>query len=321
MTSSFNYTAAQVAEVAIALANDSFRLASVVTRYGENEFRPGRGDTVYLSVPGALTAHARLLDDVTNAIILDSLTESQEPVKLGTHCYSAVPLSEADMSLNITDFGKQVLAPQSDAVVDKVESAIENVLSAVTPTTATYDPTAPVKVFTAGRAELRSRGIDLAAADLVALVGANVVDDLLESGELDFQKTGSPDALRNGSLGRIRGFETIETGRVGDDEVILFPRSALYLAHRAPVVPEGASFGQTLNRDGFSLRYLRDYDPIHTVDRSVVSTFVGAGVLPLYRVERTQDTGTQGDAGFTAGSATVTEVPGGAVVKIDTAAA
>lgn len=320
MSNTFNYTATQVAEVALALVKDSFRLASVVTRYGEDEFRPGRGDTVYLSVPGALTAHSRTLDDTTTAIILDSLTESQEPVKLGVHGYSAVSLSEKDMSLGIADFSKQVLLPQTDAVVDKVESAIEDVLSAVTPTAATYDPASPVKVFTAGRAELRSRGVDLAAVDLVALIGANVVDDLLDSGELDFQRTGSPDALRSGSLGRIRGFETIETGRIGDDEVILFPRSALYLAHRAPVVPEGASFGQKVSKDGFSLRYLRDYDPIHTVDRSVVSTFVGAGVLPLYRVERTQDTGKQGDAGFVAGSATVTEVEGGAVVKINTAA-
>jgi hypothetical protein len=38
-------------------------------------------------------------------------------------------------------------------------------------------------------------------------------------------------------------------------------------------------------------------------------------------VERTQDVGAkQGDGGFVAGSATVTEVAGGAVVKINTAA-
>lgn len=321
MSNTFNYTPTQVAEVALALAETQYRLANVVRRFGENDFRPGRGETVYLNVPGALTAHSRSLTDTETAIVLDSLTEAQEPVSLDVHAYSAVGLSEHDMSLGIEDFARQVLRPQVDAVVEKVESAIEAVISGIAPTAGiAYSATDPVATFTAGRRALRDRGVDPASADLVAIVGANIVDDLLDSGALDYARTGSPDALRAGSLGRIRGFEAIESSRVADDEVVFMHRDSLYLAHRAPAVPQGASFGQTVNGEGaIGLRYLRDYDVAFTRDRSMVSTFVGAGILPLYKVTRTDDTGVQGDAGFVAGSATATEVAGGAVVKVDTA--
>lgn len=316
------YTPNDAGGVALALTKLQFRLASVVARYGDDRFKEGRGSTVFLNVPGALTAHSRALDDTTNAIVLDSLTEAQEPVPLDVHSYSAVGLSDYDLSLGLQDFAKQVLVPQVDAVVDKVEATLEGVLAAVTVDAAlTYDAAKPVKLFTAGRAALRAKGIDVAAADLVAVVGANLADALLDSGALDFANTGATDALRGGSLGRIRGFETIETGRIGADEVVFMTRDALYLAHRAPASPLGASFAATVRNEGFSLRYLRDYDPSHTQERSLVSTFIGAGVLPLYKVERTPDSmPRQGDAGFTAGTATVTEVPGGAIVKATIAA-
>jgi hypothetical protein len=325
MTNTFTiYSAQQTAEVALGLSKGQFRLASVVTHYDDSSFKEGRGDTVFLSVPGALTAHARALDDVTNTIVLDSLTESQEPVKLDVHAYSAVGLSEYDLSLGLVDFAKQVLMPQVDSVVAKIEATLERVIAGIAadPAITGYDPANPIALFTRGRAALREKGIDPASADLVAIVGSRVVDDLLDSGALDFSKTGAADALRSGSLGRIRGFETIESGSIGETEVIFMTRTALYLAHRAPAVPQGAAFGQTVSNEEISLRYLRDYDPSKTQERSLVSTFVGAGILPLYRVERTEDVKTkQGEAGFVAGSATVTEVPGGAVVKVDTTTA
>jgi len=323
MSNSFNlYTPSEVADVALGLTKGEFRLATVVSKYGDDSFKAGRGSTVYLNVPGALTAHGRTLDDTTNAIVLDKLSEAQEPVSLDVHAYSAVGLSEYDLSLGLKDFAKQVLLPQTDAVVDRVEGSLEDVLATIpVDETLVYNEAAPIRLFTAGRAALRSRGIDVAASDLVAVVGASIVDALLDSGALDFAHTGAADALRNGSLGRLRGFETIESGRVEDDEVVFMTRSALYLAHRAPEAPLGASFSQTVKSDDFSLRYLRDYDPTYTRERSVVSTFIGAGVLPLYKVERTDDSKpTQDVNGFVAGSATVTEVPGGAVVKANISA-
>ena len=63
-------------------------------------------------------------------------------------------------------------------------------------------------------------------------------------------------------------------------------RADRHTVARAPIVPAGASFGQSLSERGFSLRYLRDYDAVHTVDRSIVSTFAGVAALPFKSVNR-----------------------------------
>lgn len=325
MTNNLNpYTAQQAGMTALAIAKGGLRLATMFAIFGPDRYKQGRGNTAYLTVPGVLTAHGRALGDTTNSIVMDALSEAQEPITLDVHAYSAVNLSEYDLTLGLDSFTSQVLGPQADAVAAKIESAIEEALAGVVEdATIVYDAAKPVSLFTKGRAALRAKGIDVAESNLVAIVGSKVADDLLESGALDFASTGTADALRDGHLGRIRGFDSIESGRIKSTEVIFTTRDGLYLAHRSPEVPEGVSFGATVSAgQGIGLRYIRDYDATKASDRSLVSVMVGAGIMPLYKVERTDDTPgkKQGDVGFVAGSATVTEVPGGAVVKVDTAA-
>ncbi len=122
------------------------------------------------------------------------------------------------------------------------------------------------------------------------------------------QSTG---ALREGQVGRVQGFTVVESTRIGDEEIYAFSRDAFTIAVRPPVIPAGAPFGAIESSNGFGLRYLRDYDVMHTVDRSLVSTFVGSAALPLYRVKRNYD----------ATTATVETVPGGAALFLDTATA
>lgn len=306
-----NHTAAQLGEVARGLADTGLRLGQFVARFTDKDFRPGSGKTAYLAVPGAVTARSRALGDVTSSIVLDEIVEQTAPISLAAHYVSAVPLGDAELTLDLLDFGRQVLLPQADAIVDRIEKSIADAISGVTPTAATYSADSPASIFIRGRRELRNRGVDVAVEPLVAFVGGNVVDDLLETETLSYAKTGDADALRKGSLGRLHGFELVESGVIGADEVVFTTRSGLYIATRSPIVPEGASFGAIVQKDGLSIRYLRDYDAMKLVDRSVVSTFGGAGISPLYDVTRD----------YATGATTVSEVPGGAVVKIDTAAA
>jgi hypothetical protein len=80
---------------------------------------------------------------------------------------------------------------------------------------------------------------------------------------------------------------------------------------RAPIVPSGVSFGASESSNGYSLRYIRDYDASVLKDRSIVSTFAGVAAMPLYKVTRD----------YTAKTASVVEVPGGAAVHVNVAAA
>ena len=288
------YTPTQVAATAISLANEDAFLSALVNRNYENDLLGGggKGRTVNIRVPAVAIAHSRSVDETTAAITLDSLTESTVPVTLGTHLYNAIPLSEADLSLDLQDFSRQVLAPQVDAVVYAVEDFVATALKGVTLTLMgagnplpTYSAADPVAMLTAIRKLLRDRGVPTSGLNLV--VGTQVYADLLSTAKImDVSQSASTAALREGNVGSVRGFTVVESTRVDDGEIIAFHRDAFTLAVRAPIVPAGASFGQSLSERGFSLRYLRDYDAVHTVDRSIVSTFAGVAALPFKSVNR-----------------------------------
>lgn len=312
MAQNFNrYTPEAAAEVAIGLVDNGLILGADATHYTDGLFAAPGGGRISLRVPGALTARSRALRDKTTAITLDEIVENVVPVDLTGQRYSAVRVSDAELSLDITDFAKQVLLPQSDAIIEGLEHDLAEVLDGIDPEAGiTYSNTDPAAVFIQGRRALRARGVDVANSDLVAYVGGNVADDLLGSGALAFDKTGDANALRNGSLGRVHGFRAIETARIGDDEVVFTVKGGLYIATRAPQVPLGAGFGATINKDGIALTYVRDYDASVLSDRSIVSVFSGVGVSPLYDVTRNHATG----------ATSVAEVEGGAVIKVDAAA-
>lgn len=304
------YTPEQVARVAVAMAADESYLSALVNRDFEADLLGGggKGRTVNVRVPAALIGRSRDIDDKTTAIVLDELTETTVPVTLGTHAYNAIGLSEGDLSLNIADFSAQVLRPQVEAVVAFIEEAVADAIAAVAEDeTVAYDPADPVPTFTELRKILRKRGVPISGIN--AVVGAGVYADLLNADAIvDASQSASTAALRDGNIGRVMGMTVVESTLLADGVIAAFHRDAFTLAVRAPLVPAGASFGQTVNERGFSLRYLRDYDASTMKDRSIVSTFVGVAQMPLYGVTRD----------YTANTATVEKVAGGAVVKVDT---
>jgi hypothetical protein len=300
------YTPEQVAKVAVAMAAEDSFLSALISRNFENDLLGGggKGRTVNVKVPSALVARSRDLD-ATDAIVMDSLTESTIPVSLGEHLYNAVPLTEGEMNLDLTDFSAQVLSPQVTAVVERIENEVANALKTIPADTATrWDPANPVKTFTEIRRVLRQRGVP--ATNLNVVVGTDVYAALLDANAItDAGQSGSTEALREGNVGKLRGFTIAESTRVEDGEIVAFHRDAFTLAVRAPLVPAG-QFGSVVSEKGFSLRTLRDYDVTTTQHRSMVSTFAGVAAMPLYRVTRDH----------VAHTASVTEVPGGAAFRM-----
>lgn len=300
------YTPTQVAAVAAALAKDDSFLTALVSRDFQDDLAAAVGKTVDVRVPSALIARDRDVDETTAAIVLDSLSERTVPVSLDSHVYNAVVLSEGDVTLRLEDFSSRVLRPQVEAVIDKLEHLVAEKLRAVPLDTAVeYDAANPVSVFTQIRAKLRKNGVP--ATGLVAVVGTDVYAALLDAKAItNASESGSTAALREAQVGLVRGFTIVESTRIPEDEIVAFHRSAFTLAVRAPKVPEGASFGETISDSGYALRYLRDYDATHTADRSLVSTFAGVASMPLFKVERD----------YAAGTAKVTPVPNGAALRM-----
>jgi uncharacterized protein YjdB len=51
------------------------------------------------------------------------------------------------------------------------------------------------------------------------------------------------------------------------------------MAMRAPLVPQGATFGESQSYLGLAMRWLKDYDYANVQDRSLVDTFVGYAIV------------------------------------------
>lgn len=311
-----NFEPSQAADVAAALVEEEAFLSALIGRDMEQNLLGGgkRNRTVDVSIPSALVAHSRDIDDKTTGLILDEIAESTVSLTLGTHAFSAVSLSEDDLNYKIGDFSRQVLRPQGEGVADFIEHMVERTFADIAESAdaaeIAWDEADPVKTFTAIRKALRKRGVP--QKNLNVVVGTNVYGALLDAGAItDASQSASTAALREGNVGKIRGFNIVESLRVGDDEIVAFHRDAFTMAVRAPKVPQGAPAGALSSAGGFPLRWLRDYDTAHQADLSVLSTFTGIAQMPLYRVERD----------YTAETAQVVEVPEGAVMKVDTASA
>ncbi len=63
------------------------------------------------------------------------------------------------------------------------------------------------------------------------------------------------------------------------DEGYVFHQTAYVLSTRAPMVPDGASWGASQSFAGLAIRALRDYDFLNVRDRLLADVFVGADVV------------------------------------------
>jgi hypothetical protein len=87
----------------------------------------------------------------------------------------------------------------------------------------------------------------------------------------------------------IAGLAVVPTTQIDDDVAYAYHRTAFVLATRAPLVPRGATFGQTQQAgarageaqfyNGVSVRWLMDYDYTNTTDRSLVNAWVGTATV------------------------------------------
>lgn len=273
----------KVARMGIAMVTKDLKLAQTFNRDFESEFGGGHGHTVNVRVPAVLQARSKTLRNRV-AITTDTLTESTVPVALTDVVYSAVPVTDEELTLDIVDFGRQVLAPQALAIVEDLEGRAVTTMQGVAESlTVPYAAATPGKTFTTVRKMLRDMGAP--ESGLTAAVGTQIYADLIESGELkDASQSGSTDALRNAVAGRVRGFDTIESNRLADDEMVFYIRGVSFsMAIRAPQKPAGVAFGSSMAENGFAMRWIRDYDSVYLEDRSILSTFVGTKVMTMKR--------------------------------------
>jgi hypothetical protein len=247
----------------------------------DGAFRGAKDDTVTLKVPAYTTARTRVLRGGA-PIVVDELDETRVDVTLDTHVYKAIGVSDEEMTLDIVDFGAQVTAPAMSSVVRKVDDAVGTELAAAdTEVTVELDEDDPYLGLVDARIALNNANVP--ASQRFLAVGSSVEAAILKSDRLaKFDQSGSSDALREAIIGRIAGFTAVSAIALDPDIAIAAHQTAFVLSLVAPVVPQGASWGESRSYKGMSLRTLRDYDPTHAngpVDRLLTDTFMGTGVV------------------------------------------
>jgi hypothetical protein len=261
------------------------------------EFTGALNDTVSMRVPARRNYRKRTLRAGT-PIVNDASNEYSVPVKLDTDVYNGAPITDEELTLDITDFGRQVLQPQVRAVAEGVEDEVIGEIETATyaagmtidPTDAEYVVSGETDWFLVALAA--SAALDkkkVPNSDRFLLVGTNVKYEILASDRFaKYNEVGpdAADALRRASLGRIANFEVVHSTEIDEDSAYGYHRTAFVLTTRAPKVPQGVAFAQIQSASGdvgyyqgLSLRWLQDYDYTNTTNRSLVNTWVGTATV------------------------------------------
>jgi hypothetical protein len=286
----------QIVEAANLLLQREIVLPRTVWRQADESFRYTKGDTITLKVPAVIDATNRQMRANTQLVATD-LEQTGVDVKLDRHIYTLLNLRDEELTLDIREFVREVLAPQIRGVAEGAEAVIATALGAATPMA---DDVSFVEgtddFFTVAvncRRELNKLNVPM--SDRFIVLGADVEAAALGEDKLvKANEAGTDNALREAVIGRVAGFTVLASNAIGADKGYAYHRTAVAWASVAPALPEGAAMKASTSSEGFALRFLRDYDPTAAngpVDRSLVDSFVGATSVE-------EDDGDDGDANY-----------------------
>lgn len=268
-----------IASTALGLLERDLVLANLVWTDGDWDFVGAKDDTVTIRIPARLKAREYAWrNDRTSTILLDELHEDRVDIKLHKDIYSAVPVSDEELTLDIPDFGTRVLQPQVRAVAEAIDDSVADLIES-----APYRTVLPLEGADPFRAIVRARKTlnksFVPRGNRYLLVGSDVEEKILLSERFNRQDSaGEPaavSALQEATVGRIAGFTVVTSEAIDPETAFAFVPSAYAVATRAPAIPDGAAFGASQTYNGFAMRWLRDYDSSRLRDRSVVNVFGG----------------------------------------------
>lgn len=254
-------------------------LARLVWRDAGGNFAGSKDDTITVRVPAFMNARERVMR-TGGAITVDEMAETSVPVTLNTNLYKAIGVSLEELTLDVTDFERQVAIPAVESVGRLLEDKLATTMSGATyhaNNTLTINAADPYLTLVTARTRLNKARVP--ASERFLAVGADAEEAILSSDRLSKVNTaGNDDALRDAMIGRIAGFTAVSVPGLDPDLMIAAHRTAFVLSTQAPVVPQGAVTGASRAYEGVGLTAIQDYDQINLKDRFVVHTFMGTNV-------------------------------------------
>ena len=274
-----------LARAAIGLANTELILAKTVWRDAETYFNGSvgpNGDTIQIGLPGVTNAARELAwRSASREIVTDDIVERKVDVKLDTYLYKSIDLLREEQTLDIEDFGVQVLSPMTTSVAEGAEAKLasiikgapyEETIQAGTGDRAIYNALVDASKFlNANRVPRQGR---------VAIIGSAMEARALKDPTLvDVDRSGSDSALREAQIGKIAGYTLIASDAIDPDAIYVYHPTAFPTVFRAPKPARSVPFSQSVQADSVSLTYWESLNPKVDSDRAFLGTFFGGTVL------------------------------------------
>lgn len=262
-----------IARRALATLYESTHMAMLVHRDYEADFAGRVGDTITVRKPATFTATEF---DRGTGIVPQNATETGFPVVLNHFPDVSVAVTTEQLTLEINDFGEQLLDPMMEAMAQKIDrdllalrDDVTQAIGAVAENTAGEDYNYPNGAYPWSDSRvLIEAGRVLDQQNVPPSERRVVVGPLTKSRWVaertwrEADKRGDTEGLREASFGgRVSGFDPYMTQNVTDpEESVAFHKTAFALVTRTLEVPPGAQDATIMNYKGFALRVVYDYD-------------------------------------------------------------
>jgi N4-gp56 family major capsid protein len=272
-----------IVSTALGLLVRELTLPRLVWRDPVGDFAGAFNDTISIRLPAYVNARSRVLRS-GSARTQDALFERKVDLTLDTDVYLDVPITDELLTLDIANFGTQVLNPMMEGVgrtiEDKLTAAIEaaTYLHTIAFNSATQTPYLDVAV--PARTLLNQGRVPMAGRAIIC--GSELEAAFLSDPQFiraDHIGTTAEATVREAQIGRVAGFDVYSSPALLPTEGYAFHQTAYALSTRAPVVPAGAPYGATNTYGGFALRTVRVFDPDAVQDRLVMDAWLGAAVV------------------------------------------
>lgn len=282
-------TPSVIASSALATLYNTTVLLPLVNRDYQGDFQGRQGDTITVRTPATFVAK-----EFSTEIELQTPEEGSFTVKLDKLLDVSFPVTSKEFTLELDRFEERLLNPAMEAISQSVDGRLAEALVDAAAKEG-GGGTAKGEGSSAGdrhKAFRRSRAIlgrkKLPNSERYAVLSPEAVEAITgDSLVLQANTSASTQALREGSVGRLSGFDTYESqvmsdeslgGNVQSAEGVAFHRSAVAAVTRTLEAPEGVAASQVSvqNYKGLGLRVVKDYNITKKQDVISVDLLFGA---------------------------------------------
>lgn len=248
--------ATRVVQTGLALLERDVSLTGTVWRDGAGDFAGAKDETISIRLPAYAVANKRTLRANANRA-RRTLHQRKVDVTLTADLQIDVPLTDENLTLDVESVARDVVAPSVSGIVRAYEEEVASLMQGASyEVEIPWSSTDPYDALVDAKVALDNASVP--ANDRHLVVGSVFAAELLKSDLLvQVNMSGSSQTLRRGVIGQVAGFEVMTSPFIDPEFGCAYHRTAFALASRAPVVPQGVAWGQSLASNGFAIRVMQ----------------------------------------------------------------